>query len=96
MRVTITDTAVSIEARDPALLSLARAALEALGDDAAEPGVIAGDLPAAVGLGEVWLSMRDAFVDIRRRATTGAPDADERDDDERDEVEPEDEPGELL
>jgi hypothetical protein len=68
MQVAVTDDVVTIEARDAALLHLARAAIDALDDD-----VIAGDAPSAVRLGDVWLALRDAFVDIRQRAVK--PDA---------------------
>ncbi|HEX4492745.1 MAG TPA: Clp protease N-terminal domain-containing protein [Acidimicrobiia bacterium] len=63
MRVSVNDDIVTVEARDASLLHLARAAVDALDDD-----VIAGDAPTAVRLGDVWLALRDAFVDIRRRA----------------------------
>jgi ATP-dependent Clp protease ATP-binding subunit ClpC len=74
MRVAITDDAVTVEGRDAELLSLARAAFDAVGDD-----VLAGDAPAAFRLGEVWLSLRDAFVDIRHRTELRAAGTDEVD-----------------
>jgi ATP-dependent Clp protease ATP-binding subunit ClpC len=68
MRVLVSDDVVIVEARDATLLPLARAALDAVGGDPQPPGAIDGDVPAAVRLGAVWLALRDAFVDIRRRA----------------------------
>ena len=67
MRVLVSDDVVTVEARDAALLPLARAALAAVGDPQ-RPGIVEGDLPVAIRLGDVWLALRDAFVDMRRRA----------------------------
>ena len=66
---------LSIEATDTTLLELARAAIEALGLHEDEAGIIRGDLPASVSLGNVWKAVRDSLEDIRRRATAESPGA---------------------
>ncbi len=68
MRIRATDTQVTIEATDPALIHLARAALDALADEADEPDTIRGDLPVSVSVGNVWRAVHDSLDDIRRRA----------------------------
>jgi ATP-dependent Clp protease ATP-binding subunit ClpA len=73
MRVRSTDDLVTIEVADPALVDLAHAALDALGDQAGEARTIPGDLAVSASLGSVWLALRESLTDIRRRAaaTTG-------------------------
>ena len=68
MTVRVSETAVTVEAADPALLTVAHAALDALGDRAGPAGAIAGHLPAAASLTSVWESLRDSLEDVRRRA----------------------------
>jgi hypothetical protein len=68
MTVRVTGESVTVEATDPAIVGLARAAVEALGDQAAEPGTIPGALPAGAGLSQVWLALRDSLEDIREHA----------------------------
>jgi ATP-dependent Clp protease ATP-binding subunit ClpC len=63
MSVRVSDDTVTVEARDPALLAVAHTARDAVGGD-----TIPGDSPTAVALGDVWLALRDAFVDVRLRA----------------------------
>jgi ATP-dependent Clp protease ATP-binding subunit ClpA len=71
LRLRVTDTYASLEVRDPALVDLARAALEAVGDETDEAGTIPGDLPASASFTSVWRALHDSFDDIRRRAGTG-------------------------
>jgi len=73
MTVRVSQTAVTVEAADPAVLTLAHAALEALGDQAGPGGAIGGTLPAAAGLTSVWQALRDALEDVRRRAGSASP-----------------------
>jgi hypothetical protein len=72
MTVRVTGESVTVEATDPAIVGLARAAVEALGDQAHEPGTIPGALPAGAGLSQVWLALRDSLEDIREHAARGA------------------------
>jgi ATP-dependent Clp protease ATP-binding subunit ClpA len=72
MLVRASETSVTREATDPAILALGRAALEALGDQADPPGTIRGDLPVSASLGNVWQALYDSLEDIRRRATAAA------------------------
>src|SRR5260221_10067087 len=69
MLVRITDKQLTIEATDPVIVDLGRAALQALGDQADPPGTIRGDLPAGASLSNVWQALHDSLGDIRRRAT---------------------------
>ncbi len=70
--VRVTGESLTLEATDPALLALARAAVEAVGDQAAEPGTITGDLPVSGSLAQVWLALRDSLEDIREHAAGGS------------------------
>jgi ATP-dependent Clp protease ATP-binding subunit ClpC len=70
MRIRVTDNQLTIEANDPAILDVGRAAVEALGDQADPPGTIRGDLAASASLSEVWLALESSLEDIRRRAKT--------------------------
>jgi ATP-dependent Clp protease ATP-binding subunit ClpA len=70
MVLRVTDTSLTIEATDPDLIKTAKAAAEALGDQADPPGTIRGDLPGSVTLGSVWLALNASLENIRRRATT--------------------------
>jgi ATP-dependent Clp protease ATP-binding subunit ClpA len=78
MTVRVTGESVTVEATDPAIVGLARAAVEALGDQAHEPGTIPGALPAGAGLSQVWLALHDSLEDIREHAArsggSGGPD----------------------
>ena len=65
MVIRVTGESLTIEATDPAIVALARAAIEALGGPAQEAGVIRGDQPGSAGLGQVWLALRDSLEDIR-------------------------------
>ena len=68
MAVRVTGESLTLEATDPALVALARAAIEAVGDQAAEPGTITGDQPVSGSLAQVWLALRDSLEDIRERS----------------------------
>ena len=66
LRIRVTDDQLTVEATDPVLISLGRAAVLALGDPA---GTIAGDLPASGSLSTVWQTLHDSLADIERQAT---------------------------
>ncbi|HZC61593.1 MAG TPA: Clp protease N-terminal domain-containing protein [Streptosporangiaceae bacterium] len=72
MVIRVTGESLTIEATDPAIVALARAAVEALSGPAQEAGVIRGDQPGSAGLGQVWLALRDSLEDIRERAARGS------------------------
>jgi len=74
MAVRVTDGGLVLEVTDPALQALARAAVDAVGDRAPEPGTIAGDLPVSDSLAQVWLALRDSLEDIRQRAAHASRD----------------------
>ncbi|MGO9221072.1 MAG: Clp protease N-terminal domain-containing protein [Streptosporangiaceae bacterium] len=74
MAVRVTDGGLVLEVTDPALQALARAAADAVGDRAPEPGTIAGDLPFSDSLAQVWLALRDSLEDIRQRAASTSRD----------------------
>ena len=75
MSIRVTSESLTIEATDPAIVALARAAIEAVGGQAQEAGVIRGDQPGSDGLGQVWLALRDSLEDIRERAARGSRDS---------------------
>jgi ATP-dependent Clp protease ATP-binding subunit ClpA len=64
MLIRVAEDKLTIEAADPAIVRLGRAALEALGGGA---DTIRGDLPAAASLSNAWLALRDSLDAIRRR-----------------------------
>ena len=66
MRIRVTDNQLTIEANDPAILDVGRAAVEALGDQADPPGTIRGDLAASASLSEVWLPLESSLEDTVR------------------------------
>src|ERR1700677_1217327 len=72
MLIRVTDDQLTIEATDPVILRLGRAALKALGDKASTPGTIRGDLPESAGLAHLWQSLHDSLAVIGRRATLPA------------------------
>ncbi len=76
MQIEVADDRLSVVITDPTLVTLANRAVEALGDTASDPpGVIRGDLPAAVSLAEIWRAVEASLHDIRRRtdASGSAP-----------------------
>ena len=72
MLIRVTDRQLTIEATDPVIVGLGRAALEALGDQAEPAGTIRGDLPVSASLSTVWQALHDSLAVIRRRATLPA------------------------
>jgi ATP-dependent Clp protease ATP-binding subunit ClpA len=72
MVIRVTENRVTVEATDQRMVSLARAALEALGDQADPPGTIPGNLPASAKLSDLWLELQDSLEDIRRRSAPSA------------------------
>jgi ATP-dependent Clp protease ATP-binding subunit ClpA len=68
MLIRVTDEQLTIEASDPVIVDLGRAALRALGDQASPPGTIRGDLAVSAGLGAVWEALRDSLGAIQQRA----------------------------
>jgi ATP-dependent Clp protease ATP-binding subunit ClpA len=68
LHIHVADDRLSIETVEPTLVDLARAALDALGDEARSSGALPTDHPVTVSLGTVWRSLRDSLDDIRRRA----------------------------
>ncbi len=72
MLIRVTDKQLTIEATDPVIIDLGRAALHALGEKASPPGAIRGDLPAAASLANVWQALYDSLGAIQRRATSPA------------------------
>jgi ATP-dependent Clp protease ATP-binding subunit ClpA len=69
MLIRVTDKQLTIEATDPVIVDLGRAALHALGDEADPPGTILGDLPVSASLSNVWQALYDSLGVIQRRAT---------------------------
>lgn len=65
MLIRVADDRLTIEATDPVIIDLGRAALEAVGDQADPPGTIRGDQPASESLSELWAALRDSLDDIR-------------------------------
>ena len=72
MLIRVTADQVTIEATDPVIVGLGRAALEALGEKAGPPGTIRGDLPESAGLANVWQALHDSLGVIGRRGTLPA------------------------
>jgi len=77
MLITVTDDRLTLEASDPEIIELGRAAADALraAGSASEPGesgVIRGDDPLSGSLGPVWQALHHGLADIRRRASAAA------------------------
>jgi hypothetical protein len=72
LQIRVTNDRLSIETVEPTLVDLARAALDALGDEARSSGQLPSDRPVTASLGTVWQSLRDSLDDIRRRAAAQA------------------------
>jgi ATP-dependent Clp protease ATP-binding subunit ClpC len=70
--IQVTDQRLTIEAADPVIIEAGRAALQALGDEAAQSGTIRGDLPVCASLGAAWLALHDSLEAIQRRAAATA------------------------
>ncbi len=69
MLIRVTDQRLTIEATDPVIVDLGRAALHALGEKASPPGAIRGDLPVCASLANVWQALYESLGAIQRRAT---------------------------
>ena len=67
MLIRVTDK-LTIEATDPVIIDLGRAALQALGEKASSTGTIRGDLPVSASLANVWQALHDSLEAIQRRA----------------------------
>jgi len=61
MLIRVTDSQLTIEATDPVIVGLGRAALDALGEKASPPGTIRGDLPESAALANVWQALHDSL-----------------------------------
>jgi hypothetical protein len=72
MLIRVTDKQLTIEATDPEIVDLGRAALHALGEKANPPGTIRGDLPVSASLANVWQALHDSLGAIQRRAALPA------------------------
>jgi ATP-dependent Clp protease ATP-binding subunit ClpA len=72
MLIRVTDDQLVIEATDPVIVDLGRAALHALGEKADPPGTIRGDLPVSASLANLWQALHDSLGAIQRRATLPA------------------------
>jgi ATP-dependent Clp protease ATP-binding subunit ClpA len=70
--IRVTDQQLTIEATDPVIVGLGRAALDALGDQAEPADTIRGDLPVSASLSTVWQALHDSLAVIHRRATLPA------------------------
>ena len=53
MLIRVTDKQLTIEATDPVIIDLGRAALQALGEKVSSTGTIRGDLPISASLSNV-------------------------------------------
>ena len=72
MLIRVTDEQLTIEATDPVIIDLGRAALQALGEQASPAGTIRGDLPVSASLANVWQALHNSLEAIQRRATLPA------------------------
>jgi ATP-dependent Clp protease ATP-binding subunit ClpA len=72
MVIHVTDEKLTIEATDPVIVGVGRAALRALGEEAETSGTIRGDQPASASLAKVWQALQDSLGIIHRRATLPA------------------------
>jgi ATP-dependent Clp protease ATP-binding subunit ClpA len=72
MVIHVTEDKLTIEATDPVIVGIGRAALRALGEEAETSGTIRGDQPAGASLTKVWQALQDSLGVIHRRATLPA------------------------
>ena len=68
MIIRVGSESLAVESADPVILAVARAALEALGDEVSTEGTIRGDAPYAVSMTAVWQALHDSLDTIRRRS----------------------------
>jgi ATP-dependent Clp protease ATP-binding subunit ClpA len=71
MRLRLADDAMTLEIDDPRLVAEMRAALGALGGEAAETNTISGDSPEGSGFADAWQALHSCLDEIARRATPG-------------------------
>jgi hypothetical protein len=69
MLIRVTGKQLTIEATDPVIVDLGRAALDALGEKASPPDIIRGDLPESASVANLWQALHDSLEAIQRRAT---------------------------
>jgi ATP-dependent Clp protease ATP-binding subunit ClpC len=82
MQVRVSADRITVEASDPAIVALGRAALEALATRAAKSGqgagnggaegIVRGDDPLGASLSHVWQALHDSLEDIRSRAAAAS------------------------
>jgi ATP-dependent Clp protease ATP-binding subunit ClpA len=72
MRIQVSEDRLTIEATDRSIVGLGRAALESLGDEAGQDGVIAGDLPVSASFSDLWQAVKESLEDVIRRTGSGA------------------------
>src|SRR5262249_158473 len=72
MTIHVTGERLTIEATDPVIIDVGRAALDALGEQAHPAGTIRGELPACASLGTLWQTLHDSLEAIQRRAALPA------------------------
>jgi ATP-dependent Clp protease ATP-binding subunit ClpA len=68
MVIHVLDDRLTIDAADPAIVAAGRAALRALGEEAAASGVIRGDQAVGASLAVVWQALRKSLATIERDA----------------------------
>jgi ATP-dependent Clp protease ATP-binding subunit ClpA len=73
LRIRVDASRVAVEMTDTALVELAHAALEAVGEQTSEPGTIAGDLAVSSSTAHIWHAVHESLDDIRRRAQASTP-----------------------
>jgi len=68
MSLRLSGERLTIEATDPVIVEAGRAALQALGDQVSQDGIIRGDLPACASLSTLWQALHDSLDAIKQRA----------------------------
>src|SRR5262249_31780447 len=64
MVIHVLDDRLTVDAADPAIVAAGRAALRALGEEAAASGVIRGDQAVGASLAAVWHALRDSLAPL--------------------------------
>jgi ATP-dependent Clp protease ATP-binding subunit ClpC len=70
MVIHVLDDRLTVDAADPVIVAAGRAALRALGEDAAASGVIRGDQAVGASLAVVWQALRKSLATIERDAAS--------------------------
>jgi ATP-dependent Clp protease ATP-binding subunit ClpA len=73
MVIRVADDKLTIEAADPLIVTTAKAALGALGNEAVATGEIRGDQPGTAPLGAVWRELRESLVNIADTVPAAPP-----------------------